>query len=60
MAKVQVELPDNIYNIGEEIAFKNKLKPSKVKVNDLLIKIALDCIKYLDDEDFQQLTGLKK
>lgn len=60
MAKVQVELTDEIYIIGEDLAFKNKLKPSKVKVNDLLIKIAIDCIKYLDEETFEQITGLKK
>lgn len=60
MAKVQIELTDEAYEIGREIAFKNKLNGSKVSISELLHLVAIEVYKYLDNEDFEELTGFKK
>jgi hypothetical protein len=60
MAKAQIELDDMLVYEAKRIALLNGFKESKQSITDMVYKIALDCIKYLDDEDFQQITGLKK
>lgn len=60
MAQVQNELDKEVYDLGREIAFKNNLGLSKVKVSEMLYKISYELIKYLDEETFEQITGLKK
>lgn len=60
MAKVQNELDETVYNLGREIAFKNNLSLSKIKVSEMLYKIAYDFMKLSEEEDFEQITGLKK
>jgi len=60
MAKAQIELDEILVNEAKRIALLNDLNHSKQSVTLLAYKIMSDCIKYLDDEDFQQITGLKK
>jgi hypothetical protein len=60
MAKAQIELDDMLVYEAKRIALLNGFKESKQSITDMVYKIAIDCIKYLDDEDFQQITGLKK
>ena len=60
MAKAQIELDNMLVYEAKRIALANGFKESKQSITDMVYKIALDCIKYLDDEDFQQITGLKK
>jgi hypothetical protein len=60
MAKAQIELDEILVNEAKRIALLNDLNHSKQSVTLLAYRIMSDCIKYLDDEDFQQITGLKK
>lgn len=60
MAKAQLELDEILVNEAKRIALLNDLNQSKQSVTLLAYKIMSDCIKYLDNEDFEQITGLKK
>lgn len=60
MAKAQIELDEILVNEAKRIALLNDLNQSKQSVTLLAYKIMSDCIKYLDNEDFEQITGLKK
>lgn len=61
MSKNLIELDKEQLEPLRLVALSSK-RPSKTfqdKV-DLAIEISLKFIQYLDDEDFQQITGLKK
>jgi hypothetical protein len=60
MAKAQIELDEILVNEAKRIALLNDLNQSKQSVTLLAYKIMSDCIKYLDNESFEQITGLKK
>ncbi|CAB4128149.1 hypothetical protein UFOVP104_19 [uncultured Caudovirales phage] len=60
MAKAQLELDDLLVNEAKRIALLNGLNQSKQSVTTLVYKSFSELIKYLDDESFEQITGLKK
>lgn len=60
MAKLIIELTDEQYELCKKVAFENNVKLSKTKVANMMLDVATKSIKYLDNESFEQITGLKK
>jgi hypothetical protein len=42
------------------VALKNGVKLTQQNLTELAFKIASDSLKYLDNNSFEQITGLKK
>lgn len=60
MSKVQTNVNDLQLMGVQMVAIKNGKSKTKIDSVNLAIDIASSAIKHLDDDTFEQITGLKK